>query len=319
MASSTVPALAIHGGCGVAAPEEWTAAEWAEARAALATALRAGWAVLSEGGSAVDAVAAAVIVLEDAPSFNAGHGAALTEDAIHELEASVMDGSGLRVGAVAGVRRVRNPVLAARSVMEDGRVVALAGEAADHFADALGLEMVENEYFTTARRKGAFAHLKALSEAGRLSAATEADRHGTVGAVARDARGGLSAATSTGGFNDKPSGRIGDTPIPGAGVWARNGCCAVSCTGKGKAFLRHAAAHEVDARVRLGGETLDQAVHHVVNDAKVKEGAGAGVVAIGVKGEPILVHNTLGMFRGHVATDGRLHIGIHSDVFEYTR
>jgi L-asparaginase / beta-aspartyl-peptidase len=252
--------------------------------------------------------------MEDSPHFNAGHGAALTEDATHELDASIMDGRTLAAGAVAGVRRVRNPVAAARAVMDGGRAVLLIGQAADAFAARQGLAMVEPSYFTTQRRIDALASLKAKAAAGALQTASEAEKHGTVGAVARDASGHLAAATSTGGFNNKPVGRVGDSPIIGAGTYAQDGVCAVSCTGQGEIFIRVAAAHELSARIRLGGQALDVAARDLVDNVLGGFGIGAGMVCLGPEGGPTAPYNTLGMYRGWVTARGGMVVATHQEL-----
>ena len=244
-------AIGLHGGCGTLARSLLSEADWSESRIHLADALRAGWRVLSAGGSALDAVQAAVVVMENSPHFNAGHGAALNEAAEHELDASVMDGASLAAGAVCAVRRIRNPVIAARAVLDGGQAVLLAGAAADEFAESQGLAMVQPDYFTTQRRVEALRVVKARMASGTALQSSEAEKHGTVGAVARDIRGHLAAATSTGGFNNKPSGRVGDSPIIGAGTYARDGACAVSCTGQGEIFIRRVAAYDLVARISL--------------------------------------------------------------------
>jgi len=227
-------AIGIHGGCGTLDAALLSDSDWAQMRGHLANALKAGWDALAAGAHAVDAVEAAVVVMEDSPHFNAGRGAALTEAADHELDASIMSGDTLAAGAVCAVRRIRNPVRAARAVMEQSGCVLMTGEGADAFAARAGLAMVDNSYFTTERRIAALASLRKRSAAGTIAMASEAERHGTVGAVALDATGNLAAATSTGGFNNKPLGRVGDSAVIGAGTYARNGVCAVSCTGKAK-------------------------------------------------------------------------------------
>jgi beta-aspartyl-peptidase (threonine type) len=306
-------AIGIHGGCGTLAPSLLPEAEWAETRADLEKSLRSAWAILAKGGSALDAVEAAVAVMEDSPHFNAGHGAALTEAGEHELDASIMDGSNLAAGAVCAVRTIRNPIRAARAVMERSDCVLIAGDAADRFARQAGLAIVDNSYFTTERRKQALASLKARAQRGTIAQASEAERHGTVGAVALDARGNLAAGTSTGGFNNKPPGRVGDTPIIGAGTYARNDACAVSCTGQGEIFIRHAVAHDVWARMHYAGETLEQAtnaqVFNVLNAYKI----GAGLVAVDAAGRVLAPFNTLGMARGWVGPDGALHVATHKE------
>jgi len=310
-------ALGLHGGCGTLDHSLMSEAEWAEARDHIAAALRAGWSVLRADGSAVDAVQATVEVLEDSPHFNAGHGAALTEASTHELDASIMDGSTLAAGAVAGVRRIRNPVGAARAVMASGRAVLLIGEAAEEFAARSGLAMVEPSYFTTQRRIDTLAAIKARAMAGTLQGASEAEKHGTVGAVARDASGSLAAATSTGGFNNKPVGRVGDSPIIGAGTYAQDGVCAVSCTGQGEIFIRTSAAHELSARIRLAGQNLAEASEDVVRNLVGGFGIGAGMICLGAEGDPIAPYNTLGMYRGWIGASGVMTVATHDELHRY--
>ncbi len=311
-------ALAIHGGCGVMSLGSLPEAEWAEARAALAEALRAGWSVLSAGGRALDAVEAAVVVLEDSPHFNAGHGAALNAEGEHELDASIMDGDSRRAGAVIGVRRVRNPVRAARAVLEGGAAVILAGPAADAYAGGRGVALVDPSYFTTERRRENLASLKARGLAGTVASASEAEKHGTVGAVALDSGGHLAAATSTGGYTNKPAGRVGDSPIPGAGTYAEDGTCAVSGTGQGEAFIRHALAHDVAARLRYRGDGLDAAAAGVIADL-TPPGTGAGLIAIDASGRIAAPFNTGGMFRGWATPDGEGFVATHGEVFPLGR
>ncbi len=307
-------ALGLHGGCGTLERGLQSEADWAESRAHMAQALRAGWSVLRAGGSALDAVQATVVVLEDSPHFNAGHGAALTASAEHELDASIMDGASLEAGAVCMVRRVRNPVTAARAVLNSGSAVLLAGEAADAFAAACGLAMVEPAYFTTQRRVDALRLLQQRAQTGMILPATEAEKHGTVGAVARDAQGHLAAATSTGGFNNKPSGRVGDSPIIGAGTYARDGVCAVSCTGQGEIFIRRVAAYDLAARIHYGGQTLQDAANTLVFDTLASHHIGAGMVTLGATGNPFAPYNTLGMYRGWVTTDGAMTVATHREL-----
>lgn len=304
-------AIGIHGGCGTLPQEMMSTAQWSEARAHLADALRAGWAVLARGGAALEAVESTVVVMENSPYFNAGYGAAMNTDSVHELDSAIMDGASLRVGAVCAARRIRNPVRAARALLEDGACVLLAGPAADDFAGAKGLELVANDFFTTQRQVDALAKLKARDAQGTIAAASEAEKHGTVGAVALDAQGNLAAATSTGGFNNKPSGRVGDSPIAGAGTYARNGVCAVSGTGQGEIFIRRVAAHDVAARMAYAGASLAQATQAVI-DAMAPHGIGAGMVAIDAAGRVVTPFNTIGMYRGWVTTEGELVVATHA-------
>ena len=307
-------AIGLHGGCGTLSPSLQTDAEWAESRAHMASALRAGWRILCTGGSAVDAVQAAVVVMEDSPHFNAGYGAALTEKSEHELDASIMDGASLAAGAVCTVRRVRNPVLAARAVLDSGRAVLMAGEAADDFAASQGLAMVQPTYFTTQRRVDALKLLQQRAATGAFVPASEAEKHGTVGAVARDQQGHLAAATSTGGFNNKPSGRVGDSPLIGAGTYAQDGVCAVSCTGQGEIFIRRVAAYDLAARIRYSGQALEAAATSLVFETLSSHAIGAGLVALGASGNPVAPFNTLGMYRGWITTDGELTVATHQEL-----
>ena len=307
-------ALGLHGGCGTLERGLQSEADWAESRAHMAQALRDGWKVLRSGGSALDAVQAAVTVMEDSPHFNAGHGAALTERAEHELDASIMDGATLAAGAVCMVRRVRNPVAAARAVLDAGGAVLLAGDAADAFAERAGMVMVDPSYFTTQRRVDTLRLLQQRALTGLIKPATEAEKHGTVGAVARDALGHLAAATSTGGFNNKPSGRVGDSPIIGAGTYARDGVCAVSCTGQGEIFIRRVAAYDLAARIHYGGQTLQDAANTLVFETLASHRIGAGMVTLGATGDPFAPYNTLGMYRGWVTTEGAMTVATHREL-----
>lgn len=289
--------LVIHGGAGVILRQNMSAEREAEYTAALETALEAGAAILSEGGSALDAVQAAVIPMEDSPLFNAGHGAVYTAAAEHELDASIMEGSARDAGAVAGVKRVKNPILAARAVMDQSEHVMFAGEGADAFAESKGLELVDNSYFNTARR------LESLERVLERQARTDAERHGTVGAVAIDADGNLAAATTTGGMTAKSAGRIGDSPLIGAATYAQNGVCAVSATGHGEYFIRVAVAKTICARVELAGETIEAASQSALDQVAALGGDG-GVVVIGGDGQYEYVFNSKGMYRGMIDPDG---------------
>ena len=309
-----VISLALHGGCGTLPREDLPPEEWAEARRDLADALKQGWAILARGGAAVDAVEATVVVLEDSRHFNAGHGAALNADAEHELDAAIMEGAELRAGAVCAARHIRNPVKAARKLMEEGECLLFTGPAADAFARDAGLDMVAQSYFTTERRLRNLRQMKARATAGTAAAASEAERHGTVGAVALDREGNLAAATSTGGYTNKPVGRVGDSPIIGAGTYARNGVCAVSGTGKGELFIRHVAGHEVASLIAYRGMSLAEATRTVVFDRIGSEGLGAGMVAVDARGNIAAPFNTVGMYRGWVLPSGELHVATHNEV-----
>ncbi|MBX9697830.1 MAG: isoaspartyl peptidase/L-asparaginase, partial [Acetobacteraceae bacterium] len=286
--------LAIHGGAGTPNPEELTPAREAEYRAGLLAALEAGRAVLEGGGAALDAVIAAVVALEEHPLFNAGRGSTLTAGGRVEMDASVMDGATGHAGAVAGVTRIRNPIRAARLVMQRTPNVLLAGAAADAFAAAEGLVMQEPAWFETPHRR---AQLEVARARGVVAQDHDiATRTGTVGAVARDAAGRLAAATSTGGMTNKRDGRVGDSPVIGAGTWA-DGTVAVSCTGTGEAFLRAAAAHEVSALMRHSGLPLPAAAERVVLGDVPRAGGSGGLIAVDAAGESALIFGTPGMHR----------------------
>ena len=277
--------LAIHGGAGVILRENLSPEQEAEYVAALNAAMEAGAAVLREGGSALDAVEAAVLPMEDSPLFNAGFGAVYTAAGEHELDASIMDGRDRDAGAVAGVMHVKNPIRAARAVMEKSEHVMFAGPGADAFAESQGLEMVDNAYFDTERRK------KALDRVLQERARTAADRHGTVGAVAIDRLGNLAAATTTGGMTAKTPGRVGDAPLVGAATYAENGVCAVSATGHGEYFIRVGVAKTIcDRRVAL--------------DEVEQLGGDGGVIVIDGAGNVDFVFNSAGMYRGEISARG---------------
>ncbi len=265
---------------------------------ALRESLGAGYALLAEGAGALDAVEAAVRVLEDFPDFNAGQGAPLSAADTVELDAAIMDGRERRAGAVAALRRVRNPISAARAVLDDGAQVLLVGDGADAFALERGLEAIDPAALVRAARE-------------RRSPA-EGRGSGTVGAVARDAAGHLAVATSTGGTRGKRTGRVGDSPLVGAGTWADDRTCCISGTGDGEAWIRVAFAHEIDARVRLRGEPLEVACRAALDDALALGGRG-GCIALGSRGEPVLLFNTSGMPRGVIGGDGTARVAIYAD------
>jgi L-asparaginase / beta-aspartyl-peptidase len=297
--------LLIHGGAGVMHRDEMTPEMDAAYRAGLNDALEAGSKVLASGGTALDAVQAAVLVLEDNPNFNAGRGAVLTREGVAELDASIMDGRDRRAGAVAQVRTVKNPIRAARHVMERTGRVMFAGPDVDEMAAKAGLEIVPPEYFITPRRLDALKR----AMAGDLQ---PMDRYGTVGAVAMDRQGNLAAATSTGGMNAKPPGRVGDSPIIGAGTYADNKSCAVSATGDGEYFIRASVARMICARVEMQGKSAEQAAQATLDEVKALGGTG-GVIVLSHDGSVALAMNTEGMFRGRADATGRKDVGIYVD------
>jgi beta-aspartyl-peptidase (threonine type) len=298
-------ALAIHGGAGDLPRVPFTTAREDAYRHGLAQALAAGQRLLDHGGCALDAVQAAVTVLEDDPLFNAGRGAVLSADGTAELDAAIMDGTDLRAGAVAQLRHIRNPVQLARAVLEDASQVFLVGDGAESFARQAGLAVVDNEYFITPDRRQQLAALKlrqALADSSASAPLLPLDEPplGTVGAVARDAGGRLAAATSTGGIAGKRSGRVGDSPVIGAGTYADNQTCAVSTTGHGEWFLRTVQAYDISARLRYGGYTLANAVSEAIVQRLSSLGAAGGLIAVDRQGEIVMRYNTPIMFRASV-------------------
>jgi beta-aspartyl-peptidase (threonine type) len=300
-------AIAIHGGAGVIPREALGADGGAVYKAGLAEALDAGYAVLDKGGSSLDAVTAAVRLLEDNPLFNAGKGAVLAHDGYAELDASIMDGSNLAAGAVTGLRHVKNPIDLARRVMENSPHVFLAGAGAEEFALSQGLTLVPNEYFVTPIRK---QQLERVLQ-GQTRPRNELSGLGTVGAVAVDARGNVAAATSTGGMTNKRWGRIGDAPVIGAGTYANNASCAVSATGHGEYFIRSVVAYDICALVEYRGWSLDKAAREVVKNKLVQRGGEGGVIAVDPRGTVVMEFNSPGMFRGMRDAAGRREIAIY--------
>lgn len=298
-------ALVIHGGAGVIERAQLDAGGERAIRADLDAALDAGQAVLSTGGSALDAVEAAVRLLEDLPRFNAGHGAVYDADGGHALDASLMDGNSGRAGAVAGVTTVRNPVLLARAVMEHSPHVLLMGEGAEAFADTQGtLARVPNAYFDTPHRRRELDDAQAQESQPAADAEDRKGKYfGTVGAVALDAAGQLAAATSTGGMTNKRHGRVGDSPLIGAGTWA-DARVAVSGTGWGEYFIRCAVAHDIAARVAYRGDTLRDAADAVILGRVPDAGGDGGAIAVDAEGNIAMPFSTLGMYRGWIRPDG---------------
>ena len=302
--------LAIHGGAGKIT-EEMTPAGEAVYHAALRRALAAGAIVLGDGGSAVDAVEEAVRALENDPTFNAGRGAVMTIDGTFELDASIMDGSNLKIGGVAGMKRCGNPVSVARAVMEQTDIVLIAGPAADDFAVANGFGTVSPEYFFNEQRFEAIQKRRADAGLPPLPHPAKRDSQGTVGAVARDSAGNLAAATSTGGRSGKMAGRVGDSPIAGAGNYAANGVVAVSCTGAGEQFIRHSAAAQVAWFVKHSGMTPEQAAGKVIDEVLSPD--DGGMIVVGTNGPPVMRFSTQAMSRGWADASGRVETMIWRD------
>ena len=305
--------LAVHGGAGTLRREAMSPVREARYHAGLYRALAAGHAVLADHGSALDAVTAAVVQLEDDPLFNAGRGAVFTAAGTQEMDAAVMEGRERRAGAVAGIFGPKNPVLAARAVMERTPHVFLIGAGALALCRESGLAFADRDYFHTPSRWRALQQTLAQPR-GRSPDDDAARRHGTVGAVARDCDGNLAAATSTGGMTGKLPGRVGDSPLIGAGTFADNASCAVSATGHGEIFIRFAAAHEIASRILHRGETVADAARQVVDQLGPIGGSG-GVVAVAGDGSLAMPFNCSGMYRGYVKADGIVYTAIYDEAF----
>ncbi len=308
--------LVIHGGAGTITKATTTPEMEKQYREKLAEALTAGYAVLQNHGASLDAVETVIRMLEDSPLFNAGKGAVFTHEGTNELDASIMDGATLMAGAVAAVKHVKNPISLARLVMEKSPHVMLVGEGAEAFARSHGIEMVPQKYFFTQRR---WDQLQKAIEAERqdsIKKAKGADstegHHGTVGCVALDAAGNLAAGTSTGGTGNKRFGRVGDSPIIGAGTYADNATCAVSCTGDGEYFIRAVAAHSVSALGESGGMTLQAAADSVIEKIGRIGGTG-GLIALDKNGNFAMPFNTEGMYRGYIDEDGKPVVKIYKE------
>jgi beta-aspartyl-peptidase (threonine type) len=299
-------AIAVHGGAGTLSRRETSAEQERAYAEGLNAALDAGYAVLEHGGASLDAAIAAVCVLEDNPLFNAGCGAVLTRDGAAELDASVMDGATLKAGAVTGLKHVKNPVALARRVMDHSPHVMLVGAGAEEFARLQGIELVSNEYFRTPVRQQQLHRLLG----GSSEKENDLVAFGTVGAVALDSGGNVAAATSTGGMTGKRWGRVGDSPIIGAGTYASNASCAVSATGHGEYFIRSVVAHDICAQVEYLKLPLAQAVANVLGKMKALGGNG-GVIAIDPAGSIVLDFNSDGMFRGQRASTGKNEVAFY--------
>jgi len=294
-------ALAVHGGAGTMSKDKMTPDLDKEYRASLQDALNVGKRILSEGGSALDAVEKTINVLEDNPLFNAGKGAVFTHDGRNELDAAIMDGSNLAAGAVAGVTDIKNPISAARCVMTNSRHVLLTGSGASQFAKEQGLEIVPSEYFYTESRYN------------ELQEILNKEKYGTVGCCALDKNGNLAAGTSTGGMANKKYNRVGDAPIIGAGTYANNNTCAVSATGHGEFFIRWTVAHDISALMEYKNLSLIEASELVVNEKLVKAGGSGGVICVDKAGNVSMPFNSKGMFRAFASADGKEGVFIYKE------
>lgn len=305
--------LVIHGGAGTILKENMTPETEKAYREKLAEALNTGYKILENGGSSLDAVVATIQVMENSPLFNAGIGAVYTHEGRNELDASIMNGKTGEAGAVAGVTTIKSPIRAALEVMKSSPHVMMAGPGAEAFAEAQGLEMVPNAYFGTERRK------KALEKVLEKEVEKTSDllpyqdwKYGTVGAVALDKDGNISAGTSTGGMTNKRYGRIGDSPIIGAGTFAENSTCGVSCTGHGEYFIRNVVAYDIAARMKYAGLSVGESAKEVIQDKLLNLGGSGGVICLDRKGNVAMEFNTPGMYRGYMK-EGKSHVYIYKN------
>ena len=304
-------AIALHGGAGTIERSRMSEARALEYRSFLDAAITDGYKQLQAGESGLDVVVSIIQRMEDSTLFNAGRGAVYTWEGHHELDASIMHGSELDAGAVAGVKTVKSPIALARAVMERSPHVMLASEGAERFASEQGFEVVPEGYFDTERRQKS---LEAYKRARQAGLAINPDyKYGTVGVAVLDSDGNLVAGTSTGGMTGKRWGRIGDAPVIGAGTYANNASCAVSATGHGEYFIRHTVARDICARMELAGETLTEAANEVVHKTLVEAGGDGGIIAVDAEGNVALKFNTPGMYRASIDASGHKDVGIFSD------
>lgn len=315
-------AIVIHGGAGTISKKNFTPEKEKAYRAKLQEAVETGYAILDKGGESLDAIAAAIKILEDAPMFNAGKGAVYTYNKTHELDASIMDGKTRQAGAVAGVRRIQNPIDLARLVMDKSVHVMLSGDGAEDFAQTQGVQLVNNSSFDT---EGRYKSLLRAKEKMKKAAKSKIDyqaahqaldveyKVGTVGAVALDKNGNIAAGTSTGGMTNKRFGRVGDSPVIGAGTFAENESCAVSATGHGEYFIRFNVAADICARVKYQGKSIEQAGNEVIHDVLMPVGGTGGVIIVDRKGNMSLPFNTKGMYRGSKSNTTPTYVAIFKD------
>jgi beta-aspartyl-peptidase (threonine type) len=294
--------LVIHGGAGTILKENMTEETETAYIAKLDEALEVGESILKDGGTSLDAITATIMVMENSPLFNAGKGAVFTAEGINEMDASIMEGSQLEAGAITGVHHIKNPILGARAVMEETNHVFLTGNGAEELAISVGLEMVDTSYFFTESRWKSY-----------LKAKDKAEKFGTVGAVALDKYGNLAAGTSTGGMTYKMKGRVGDSPIIGAGTYADNNTCAVSATGHGEYFIRNVVAYDISALMKYKNLTLQQAADEVIMNKLKSIGADGGIVAVDKDGHISMTFNTAGMYRGFVTSEGEKELFIYQE------
>lgn len=311
--------IVIHGGAGTILKSDMTTELEEAYQAALEEAMNAGYAVLEEGGSATNAVKAAIVVLEDNVLFNAGRGSVFTKKGLQEMDAAIMDGATLRAGAVAGVRNIRNPIELATEVMHNSNHVFLSGKGANDFAIRQGIKLEPDEYFFSQFRYDQWKDMRdsdnySLDHTNQsINELMKDKKFGTVGAVACDVNGDIAAATSTGGMTNKKYGRIGDSPLIGAGTYANNKTCAISCTGHGEHFIRAVAAYDVSALMEYKGYSLQEAMNEVVNTKLVEMEGEGGMIGVDANGEMAMVFNSAGMYRASRSNNQETFIGIYKD------
>lgn len=315
-------AIAIHGGAGTIEKSRFTPEKEAAYRAKLTESVETGYAILEKGGTSLDALTAAINILENSPFFNAGKGAVYTHDETHEMDASIMEGKNRQAGAVAGVKHIENPINLARLVMDESVHVMLSGAGAEAFAKSQGVELVDNNIFDTDHRYKSLQRAKAKMKKAKQenkdyqaahSALDTEYKVGTVGAVALDKLGNIAAGTSTGGMTNKRYGRIGDSPVIGAGTFADNNSCAVSATGHGEYFIRYNVAADICARVQYQGKTIEQAGKELIHDVLMPIGGTGGVIIIDTQGNISLPFNTKGMYRASKSNGQATYVGIFKD------
>lgn len=314
--------IVIHGGAGTMNPDRMSNELQEKYKKKLEEAMSAGYAILAKGGTSLDAVETAIRIMEDSPLFNAGKGAVFTASGTNEMDASIMDGKTLNAGAAAAVKHIKNPITLARLVMEKSKHVMLAGEGAEVFAKEQGLTFVPQKYFFEKRRHQRYLDIKKKEEEKKKKSAAlhtpksplaPNEKFGTVGAAALDKHGNLAAGTSTGGRTYKKFGRVGDSPIIGAGTYANNKTCAVSATGHGEFFMRAVAVYDISALMEYKGFSLKKAAYRVVNEKLKKMGGDGGIIAIDNKGNVAMPFNTTGMYRGYMKSDGSKVVNIFKD------
>ncbi len=306
-------AMVIHGGAGTITRAQMTPEKEEAYTKALSDALEIGQQVLSKGGSSMEAVTQTIISMENSPLFNAGKGAVFTNSGKNELDASLMRGSDMEAGAVGGITTIKNPILAAQAVLEKSEHVFMVGAGAETFAEKSGLETIDPSYFKTERRWNSLQRiLEKEKEVGLEETELSESKFGTVGAVALDMNGDIVAGTSTGGMTNKRYNRIGDSPVIGAGTYANNKTCGVSCTGHGEYFIRYSVAHDVSAMMEYTGKSLQETAEHIVNKKLKEAGGSGGLIALDSKGNIVMPFNTAGMYRGYV-TDSEKQIAIYKD------